>query len=524
MRIARLEDRLMRNNLQLLAFVALLLSGVMNTNAVGQGLADLLEKEDTAAGQRPVAPAIENRAATGGKPTAAGPSITNEQKRKASARVRDVFAKDIAQARTPPQKALLGKAMIELVPETTEPAEALVLLEMGMSFAIDGNDPSTMDTAITLTKAMFGIALTEQRREALIAMSKKATLQELDGICDALVAESGRAADAGLIDAAKEAAKAAATSARRLRDPVRQKKMVELLDQLKEQEKAQAAIQPLLDRLAANPRDSEALLQLGRHRCFEEGNWKAGLELLAQGSDVELAAAARADLAVNGSPESHVKAGDLWFAVHEKQNEKGPSGPSERAKFHYESGLGEANGLTRAKILKRLDDFTKLEGGADTWVVIFRATDPSIWNTKTDEGFLRFAVPLSAVPPTVRFVRIRKPNGDGVVLPITKQQLGSDERGARYGWRGAGKKVLDDTFLGVWDISHKFSPETYGKVFIGSAEGLVCSGWGFGHKIKSGAKTSMAWNGETVPREPLEISVLCREMTAKERRQARILD
>jgi hypothetical protein len=51
----------------------------------------------------------------------------------------------------------------------------------------------------------------------------------------------------------------------------------------------------------------------------------------------------------------------------------------------------------------------------------------------------------------------------------------------------------------------------------------MTTGWGFGHKFKSGTQTSMAWNGQTVPREPLEISVLARELSPKERRKANLL-
>jgi hypothetical protein len=414
--------------------------------------------------------------------------------------------------------------MIQLVPEASEPAEAYVLLEMAVSLAVDGQDPATMDEVVALMRKMFGVDLAIQRRDALITMAKKAPIDSLAAVIDRLIAEGGHAAATGPFDAAKEAAKAAVTAARRLKDPPRQKMAAELLQELNEQEKAQAAIQPLLDRLTANPHDGQALLELGKHRCYEEGNWAVGLKLLAQSEDSVLAETARLDLAVDGSPAAHAKVADHWFALHEKESAKGPTGPLERAKFHYERAMGESTGLTRAQIVKRLDEITKLEGGADNWIVLFRSNNPALWNTKTDEGFLKFARPIETAPATVRYVRIRRPNGEAVVMPINKQQLGEDAYGPRYGWRGSGTTLSKDTFLGICDESQKLGQTDVGKMVIGyKLDRSMTTGWGFGHKFKSGSQTSMAWYGETVPRESLEISVLARELTAKERRQAKVL-
>ena len=495
--------------------------------ARAQGLADLLEKGESAPPSRPEGSASpdEGSAAVGSLNRQQGvATVTNEQRRAAGERVREVFARDVSQAKTPAQKASVAKAMIQLVPEASEPAEAYVLLETAVGLAVDGQDPVTMDNAVGLLKKMFGVDFGLQRRDALIAMSKKAPLDALASVVDTLIDDGSEAADAGRLDIAKSIAKAAAVGARRLRDPTRQKLVTELLQRLSEQEKTAAAIQPLLDRLAANPKDGQALLELGEHRCYEEGNWTVGLKLLAGCTDSALAEVARLDLAVDGSPAEHEKVADLWFAVHEKEGTKGPTGPLERAKFHYEQAIGEATGLTRAQLLKRLDEITTLEGGQDTWIVVFRSNDPAIWNTKTDEGFLRFAVPLEAVPPSIRYVRIRRPNGDAVAIPINKQQLGEDAYGPRYGWRGAGTKLAKDTFLGICDEQQKLTQTDIGKMFIGyKLDRSMTTGWGFGHKFKSGTQTSMAWNGQTVPREPLEISVLARELSPKERRKANLL-
>jgi hypothetical protein len=440
----------------------------------------------------------------------------------ASARVRDIFGTEAAAAKTPQQKATLAQTMLSLAQETEDPAEAYVLLDSSRKMATDAKDARTMDRAIKALHSRYRLNLGKERREALLAMAKTAPLDGLGFVVDALVTDAESLKQAGRLDDATDLAKAAVAAARRGRDAAQQKQTTSLLDDLKARSRDQAVIQPALDKLAQNPRDPQAALEVGKHRCFVEGNWDAGLPLLVISSDRTLAQLAQADLNGDESSASHTNLGDAWFVYHEKLGSKQFTGAASRSRYHYEQALPDAAGLDRARIAKKLEALAAAEGPArGGWTVVFRSADPSIWNTDTNTGYVNFAVKLDSLPPTVRYVRIRRANGEAVVLPITKQELSKDVYGSQYGWVGSGQKPYSDVQLGICTTSKAITLRP-GDIIIGRKGGAFYSGWGFGHAYQSGQK-KVGWNGMAMPAEVLEISVLQRELTAKEKTDCNLL-
>jgi hypothetical protein len=254
-----------------------------------------------------------------------------------------------------------------------------------------------------------------------------------------------------------------------------------------------------------------------------EGNWESGLPLLARAADPLWAAAAKLDLQPSKSSAALVRTGDAWARVHEAQRSREPTPASLRARDCYQKALGEATGLDRAGIMKKLDALGEAEGGATgNWFVVFRSDNPSDWNKKMNEGFQRYAVPLSEAPSPVRYIRIRRMNGESVVLPANGLKLAVDGVAGRYGWSGGQKQLYGDVLLGIYDREKQVAGKA-GKIWICNPAGQECTGWGFGHQMQSGRKTHMAWAGEVVPREVLEIAVLVRELSTIERRQATVL-
>jgi hypothetical protein len=130
-------------------------------------------------------------------------------------------------------------------------------------------------------------------------------------------------------------------------------------------------------------------------------------------------------------------------------------------------------------------------------------------------------VKIESLPPTVRYVRVRRGNGEAVVLPITKQELTKEVYGPEYGWVGAGQKIYSDAFLGICITSKPLAMKR-GDIFIGRVNERRYSGWGFGHAHQGGT-TNFAWNGVPVPKDPLEIAVLDRELNSREKRECRVL-
>ena len=106
--------------------------------------------------------------------------------------------------------------------------------------------------------------------------------------------------------------------------------------------------------LQSAPTDPAASLIDGKYRCFVEGSWPAGLQLLAQSSDQPLKDAAVLDLAAAvGDRQAAVAAGDAWFALAEAESSLAHA--FSRASHWYQQALSTAAGLECIKLEKRLE-------------------------------------------------------------------------------------------------------------------------------------------------------------------------
>jgi hypothetical protein len=123
-----------------------------------------------------------------------------------------------------------------------------------------------------------------------------------------------------------------------------------------EVEKLAEGWQPVLRARAAlanNPADAAAALVDGKHRCLVEGDWKAGLELLAKSEDAALAAAAKQDLA---GPTAEVAAGviaDQWYEI--ARADKDLAYFYARARHWYKRVPAAGANLDQARIQQRIE-------------------------------------------------------------------------------------------------------------------------------------------------------------------------
>jgi hypothetical protein len=111
-------------------------------------------------------------------------------------------------------------------------------------------------------------------------------------------------------------------------------------------------------RLAEDPANPAASLIDGKYRALVEGDWPAGLKLLAQSDHAALSAAARQDLA---GPSDNVKAaaiGDLWFDI--AAADPALSGAYARAQHWYKQAAAAADGLEKVRLEKRLEQIAAM--------------------------------------------------------------------------------------------------------------------------------------------------------------------
>jgi hypothetical protein len=112
-------------------------------------------------------------------------------------------------------------------------------------------------------------------------------------------------------------------------------------------------------KLQLDPADAAASLIEGKYRCFAQGNWAAGLALLAQSSDSATSDAAKLDLAAAGGDRpAAIAAGDAWFDLAEGNGDLAPA--FARARHWYASAVNSAEGLERIKLERRIEQIDAL--------------------------------------------------------------------------------------------------------------------------------------------------------------------
>jgi hypothetical protein len=450
------------------------------------------------------------------------PVPSTEERQQASTRILDIFKSEVDKAGTADAKSTLAKKLIDIAAEDASAAERFVLLDAAQSLAIKAGDARVALKAADKKSEAFQVSTAKTKAAVLTGLAKTASGDSAALVTDGLLELATVELSADQLEGAKIAAQDAAIAARRSKDKNRIKAVAEILDTVKVREKEIDKIRPWIDRLASNNDDLEAVEYVGKYQCFQAERWDKGLPLVARSNHQELAALARADIASGEDQSCRLAVADKWvaYAEHLKQAPEA-NACLRRAEFHYQAALAGLTGLEKAKVTQNLEAIGKKIGSSTReWMPLFRGDDPKIWNTKTDDGFTRFAVPIAELPNNIRFLRLRRQNGSAVIVGMTKERLGGTSFDGRYGWNGAGQHMYSDGMLGIMDANLR-NPNVQGAVAVGyRVQGKpdeIFGGYGFGHSQLSGTKQDFCWStSDPLPTEPLEISVICRDLNSRE--------
>lgn len=313
------------------------------------GLADLIQEAEPAGG--PGSSPRPNRIPVPGA----------DALRRSASKVNDVFGADAKGATSAEAKAKLAVDLLGHAAETADSTDCYVLLDASREFAAESGDIDTAFEATNRLAARYTVDGDALRIATLETAATRSPPAAVGKIVSALVGIASDQKEARDLAAAEKTLQLAATAARRGKDRDAQKLVVEELSDVRERRKLATKLQPLIDKVAADPSDREAATDLGRFRCFVEDNWKAGLPLLARGADADLATLAKAELVSDSSAANHLQLADRWWEYAAAK--KGPdAAPAEsRARMHYSMALGELDGLEKARVQKRLE--TTVSGG-----------------------------------------------------------------------------------------------------------------------------------------------------------------
>ncbi|MEI6239029.1 MAG: hypothetical protein WCR51_01435 [Planctomycetia bacterium] len=432
--------------------------------------------------------------------------------------VKAIYADKASKAKTPSERAALAREVFGHRDAASTQAERYAIVMAALNIATKSDDALLLMTICDDLAATFTvdrIRLFVDRVDDTTGPVSQAAWPKLkdrlDGMADACL-------QANRFDDATKLATAMMSLAKRARDAKAGTATTALRKTIADRKKARERYEDLAN--AANQRDADpkTLLEFGRMLCFTEGDWAQGVRYLARSDDAALSAVAAAE-ARAATPEAQLAVADAWATYAEKApvNEREPI--RDHAAEIYTEVIPTLTGLAKVRAEKALDDVlaaSQSTKDGNAWLVVFRSDNPKIWNTESRDDPRNFAVPLDSLPQTIRFVRIRRSNGQTVIAPISKQTIGSLSRGPRYGWEGSKPERFGALLLGIIDNEANVHQKT-GEVGIVDSGQDCRSGWGFGIRINHGNQ-AVCWAGKWIPTEPLEIAVAKRPLSPDEQK------
>jgi hypothetical protein len=423
--------------------------------------------------------------------------------------IKEVYGDEYTKAKTSAEKQALAKKLLGKANENKDnPASQFVLLTLARDIAVQAEDRQTAFQSIGAMAEAFQVNGIEMKAASL---SKLATAAQMASQHKSIATVALNLVDQAVAKdnfaVADELGKLALDEARKTGDKELIAQAQGRLSDLDRLTKEYADVSAARVTLAKTPDDPEANQVVGKYLCFAKGDWDKGSPMLALGKDETLKLVAKQELEGAASSTEQAKLGDVWWDLAEKQEGTTKKQVQARAGYWYQKALPGLSGLMKDKVEKRLRDIGDRENlnvtVASDWLVIFRSSDPAIWNTGTNLGANHFAIQLTEVPQNIRYLRMRMMDSQKcVIAEISKDRLGIQSAKGQWGWNGTNEFKWGEYHLGIYDVAQNAAKD--GQVYLGS--GNTCRGWGFGH-IHHAKQQGYTWNRMTISKTVFEISV-----------------
>ncbi len=281
--------------------------------------------------------------------------------RSAEARLRELFGREIAAAKTAAQKLDLA-ARLTKAGETTEndAAARCVLLRTACEMAAAAGEIGEAFDMADRVHEEYAIDAVGMKAD-LLAKAVEANrmgeeaLARLPAVVAAAAGLIDEAVAADEFDAAIRASRLAAAAARIVKDAQSSKDLDARTRDIERLKLRYASVQKALDALDENPDDAEANLTVGQWRCFVKGDWANGLRFLEKSGDEKLAKPAAEDLAAPESAKEQLALADAWWEAAEREPGPAKAAIQARAGHWYEKALPRLAGLDKRRVENRLE-------------------------------------------------------------------------------------------------------------------------------------------------------------------------
>lgn len=279
-----------------------------------------------------------------------------EAQARVSKLIKELFQAEMDKAaKDPTAKARLAVTFLQEARDTNDDAAGrFVLLNLAIDYASQGGDSATALQAIEEKAQHFALPageLLQAKIRALLGASQSFTTNDgYQNLIDTALVLLEDALAEDDFPSSNKLLEAAENAARKLRSVPLVSSIRRRLDEVKKLEKEFAVWQPFAQKLAKDPEDADANLEMGKYQAFIKGNWDRGLQLLVRGGDNKLRKLAALDLAdpQTGAKQVAVAAG--WFEVSQGLKATQRTQALLRAYHWYQQSLGDVTGKTREQV------------------------------------------------------------------------------------------------------------------------------------------------------------------------------
>jgi hypothetical protein len=288
---------------------------------------------------------------------------SREEQRRATAKVREIFADDYAGAKTPVEKQRLASTLFDASKKTRDAADAWALVCEAVRLAAEAGDVARTLEMVDALANRYEVDHGELRLDALTTLADKASPQSAEAIARHLLNfAAGHAHPDGKLEA--RTIQLAAAMARKAKNPQLATLIAQTQVRRRREEAAAKELDKALARVKGHPDDATASLEAGSLLCFTHGDWKAGLPLLARGDDPALAALARRETAAAGDAEKIVAVADAWANWAEGQKPPAHEGANIHARDLFARVVPRLEGLERTRVEKRMANLAAAAPGS----------------------------------------------------------------------------------------------------------------------------------------------------------------
>jgi hypothetical protein len=296
------------------------------------------------------------------------PGILAQQQ--AEAKIKEIYATDYADTSFNGRRALAQRLMFAS-DETKHDTDAkFVLLREAREVATAAGDVSTAFEAVDRMVCAFPLVKLSERVEVMkkavpVLSSPQANLAATS-ICMDLVDQCVVEGD---YDHADELLCLATDTVRAAKSRPHAVWIEARAASLRPLKAAWDIAKPSQERLAHAPGDAEANLVMGKFLTFVKGDFDAGLNMLAKGSDPQLAKIADEDLDTPADRASlQLKLAGDWWDLCESQPAEYRSAIRRRAAYWYKLAAPSLDGLDKALARRRLQELNPQPKPGDTKV------------------------------------------------------------------------------------------------------------------------------------------------------------